>query len=145
MRVKFGSTISIWHNSSWQILASKRVEGSGCRPNREQFTIVWLHKHSSDTKLVENRQSSCLTPAVWIEFMCKRMKGKAQHMRILPYRTQRFSVGFVGYESDLTHVLWPSQPPGISTNWRIWSDVFRQTHIHFNKFVLKQKVKATGQ
>lgn len=53
--------------------------------------------------------------------------------------------GFVWYESDLTHVLWPSQPPGISAYWRFWSDVFRQTLIHFNEFVRKQKVKATGQ
>lgn len=64
---------------------------------------------------------------------------------MLPYRTQGFSVGFVWYESDLTHVLWPSQPPGISAYWRFWSDVFRQTVIYFNEFVCKQKVKATGQ
>lgn len=53
--------------------------------------------------------------------------------------------GFVWYESDLTRVLWPSQPPGISVYWRFWSDVFRQTVIYFNEFVCKQKVKATGQ
>ena len=41
---------------------------------------------------------------------------------MLPYRAQRVTEWFDGYENDVNHMLWPSQSADLNLNVTFWSD-----------------------